>query len=207
MSGTDGVCLWFTGRSGAGKSTIVRSLLPAFERAGRAVTVLDVVPVLEKLPGERTSEGKLLRKGFVASEIVRHGGIVICVTVSARRATREAVRSMIGPAGFIEVFVDPPAELARARKRARGRRPTLSKRWRSLRHGVGALTGKRGEGYEAPASPDLRIDTAASAPEEGARLVLDLLVERGFVNEQPGPDRPLDADDVRRGEPVGGGKG
>ena len=67
MTGQKGICLWLTGRSGAGKSTLTKALLPLLEREGRAVTVLDVVPYLAKHWFERSSEGKLLRKAFVAS--------------------------------------------------------------------------------------------------------------------------------------------
>lgn len=182
-----GVCLWFTGRSGSGKSTVTRALLPHLERAGRVVTVLDVVPVLEKAPGERTSEGKLLRKAFVASEVVRHGGIAICVTVSARAHTRETAREMVGPERFLEIHVDPPAEVARARKDARGRRPSLRKRLKLLRRRVGTLVrGSGGVTHESPIAPDLRINSAVTPAEEGARAIVRLLVERGFL---PDPER------------------
>lgn len=179
---TEGVCIWLTGRSGSGKSTVTHALLPLLERAGRTVTVLDVVPVLEKMPGERTSEGKLLRKAFVASEIVRHGGIAICVTVSARRETREKAKAMVGADHFLEIHVDPPADVARSRKEARGRRPSLSKRVKLLRRRVGtAVRGSGAVSHEAPSAPDLRIDTAATPADEGARALYRLLVERGFV--------------------------
>jgi sulfate adenylyltransferase len=179
-----GVCIWLTGRSGSGKSTVTHALLPMLERAGRVVTVLDVVPVLEKQPGERTSEGKLLRKAFVAGEVARHGGIAICVTVSARRETREAAREMVGEDRFLEIHVDPPAELARARKEARGRRPSLAKRAKLLRRRVGTMVrGSASVSHEAPAAPDLRIDTGATPAEDGAAAIYGLLVERGFVED------------------------
>jgi adenylylsulfate kinase-like enzyme len=169
--------VWFTGRSGSGKSTIARELVGMLEGRGMTVTVLDVVPLLAKHPCERTSEGKLLRKGYVAREVVRHGGVVVCVTVSARRATREAVRELVGPDAFIEVFVDPPAEVARERKDARGRRPALRKRVRrSLRRA--ARTVRPPRAYEAPEAPDLRIDTSLTSADAGARAVLRLIDER-----------------------------
>jgi adenylylsulfate kinase-like enzyme len=156
------------------------------ERAGRTVTVLDVVPVLEKAPGEKTSEGKLLRKAFVASEVARHGGIAICVTVSARRDTREAARAMVGADSFLEIHVDPPVDVARARKDARGRTPSLSKRVKLLRRRVGTIVrGEAAVSHEAPAAPDLRIDTHATPAEDGAAAIYGLLVERGFVIEGP----------------------
>jgi sulfate adenylyltransferase len=179
-----GVCIWLTGRSGSGKSTITHALIPMLERADRVMTILDVVPVLEKQPCERTSEGKLLRKAFVASEVVRHGGIAICVTVSARRSTRAEAREMVGADRFLEIHVDPPADLARARKEARGRRPSLSKRAKLLRRRLVAIVrGPKSVSHEAPSGADLRIDTALTPAEEGALAIYRLLVERGFVTD------------------------
>ena len=56
----------------------------------------------------------ILRIGFVASEIVRHGGIVLCAAVSPYRATRDNVRNLVGE-GFIEVYMDTPLEVCEAR--------------------------------------------------------------------------------------------
>jgi sulfate adenylyltransferase len=177
-----GVCIWLTGPSGAGKSTLTRQLLPLLERRGRSVSVLDVVPLLRKLPCERTSEGKLLRKAFVAGEVARHGGIAICVTVSARRRTREAAREIVGVDRFVEVLVDAPRDVTRARKAARNRKRSVVKH---VRHVLSTFAGRIGlrpaDGYETPIAPDLRIDSATGSPEQGARALFTLLVERGFI--------------------------
>lgn len=184
--GGRGVCVWLTGPSGAGKSTVTEELLPLLDACGRTVSVLDVVPVLRKLPCERTSEGKLLRKAFVAGEVARHGGIAICVTVSARRSVREAARELIGPDRFLEVLVEAPQDLTSARKAARGRRPSPSKRAKRALAPFAARVLFRGRvAYEASAEPDLRIDTSREAPADGARAIFDLLVERGFVVSDP----------------------
>ena len=87
-----GICIWLTGRSGAGKTTLVRAFTP----------LLDTVPELAKQRFERSSEAKLARKAYVAAEVVRHGGIAICVTVSARAQTREAAKARVGAAQFLE---------------------------------------------------------------------------------------------------------
>ena len=177
-----GVCVWFTGLSGSGKSTITKALTPMIEASDRTVTVLDTVPVFRKVWCERTSERKLLSKGVVAREVVRHGGVVICVTVSARRDVREAVRSIVGPDSFIEVFVDTSDEVSAARKRARGKKPSLVKRARALvRSGLAHVPFRQAGGYERPRSPDLTIDTISISADESASTILGLLVERGFV--------------------------
>lgn len=176
-----GVCIWLTGRSGAGKSTLVDALLPRLDAVERTYSVLDVVPPLAKKWCERTSEGKLERKAFVASEIVRHGGIAICVTVSARAETRERARQMVGPQNYVEVLVDVPAEVAAARKAARGRKLSLRKRIRRARRSLLRLLGRARSGYETPESPDVVVDAAGQSPEVGAAAVMNLLEERGFL--------------------------
>jgi sulfate adenylyltransferase len=182
MTYSKGVCIWFTGRSGAGKSTITKALLPLLYENGRTVSVLDVVPYLKKQRCERTSEGKLLRKAFVASEIVKHGGVVICVTVSARSETREAAREIVGAEYFVEVLVDVPAEIARARKAKRTRKPSRVKRARhALRRYSGRLPFRQDRGYDTSVSPDLAIDTMRQSAEEGAKAIYQLLLDRGYL--------------------------
>jgi sulfate adenylyltransferase len=184
-----GVCIWLTGPSGSGKSTVTKALLPLLEKSGRTVSVLDVVDLLRKLPCERTSEGKLLRKAFVAGEVARHGGIAICVTVSARTRVREEARRMIGADRFVEVLVGAPREVIVARKAARGRTPSFAKyAKRALRPVVRRIAFRGRAPYEVPVAPDVRIDTTRRTPTEGAQAIFDLLVERGFV-VAPGPER------------------
>ena len=93
---------------------------PSFCECGRTISILDVLPLLKKRWCERTSEGKLLRKAFVAREVALHGGVAICVTVSAR--------SLVGPEKFVEVFVDVPPDVAAARRARRKRKPSRAKR-------------------------------------------------------------------------------
>ena len=186
--GGHGVCIWLTGPSGSGKSTVTKVLLPLLEKSGRTVSVLDVVDLLRKLPCERTSEGKLMRKAFVAGEVARHGGIAICVTVSARTRVREEARRMIGADRFLEVLVDAPREVIVARKATRGRTPSFAKHAkRALRPVVRRIAFRGRAPYEVPVAPDLRIDAARGTPAEGAHAIFDLLVERGCV--APGTER------------------
>jgi sulfate adenylyltransferase len=180
-----GACVWLTGRSGAGKTTVVRALTPHLDALGRRYTVLDVVPLIDKHRWERSSEGKLLRKAFVASEIVRHGGIAICVTVSSRRSVREKARDIVGAEHFVEVYLDTPAEVAARRKQARGRPVPLIKRLRRAARQFARRIGfGEGDGFEVPRDPDVIVDgRESSSPETGALAIMAELVRRGVVAE------------------------
>jgi len=191
-----GACIWLTGRSGAGKSTVTAELVALLEQRGRVVTVLDVVPELAKHPFERSSEGKLLRKALVGREVARHGGICICVTVSARAEVRERARELVGADRFLEVFFATPADVAMARKRSRTKRPPLVKRMRRFVRKARNL-GRDTDHYEAPQTPALVVDTTHQSPAENARLIVRALEERAFLAvppsiapEQGGPGRP-----------------
>ena len=110
-----GFCLWFTGLSGAGKSTTAEILTNLLTENGRRVTILDgdvVRTHLSKGLGFSKSDRdtNVLRIGYVASEIVRHGGAAICAAVSPYRATRNEVRNLFGKNNFIEIFVDTSLE-------------------------------------------------------------------------------------------------
>src|SRR3954452_18292422 len=114
-----GFCLWFTGLSGAGKTTTADAVVPLLEEHGRVVTVLDGDVVRTHLSkglgfSREDRDENVRRVGFVAAEIVRHSGLVVCSLISPYRATRDEVREMVNSAGgegsFIEIFVDTPLD-------------------------------------------------------------------------------------------------
>lgn len=173
-----GVCIWFTGLSGAGKSTTAEILTSLLLERGRQVTLLDGDVVRTHLSkglgfSQEDRDINILRIGFVASEISRHGGTVICAAISPYRATRNEVRKMVGTDQFIEVFVDTPIEICEERDikglYARARR--------------GQITGFTGvdDPYETPLDPELTLQTVAISPLENARRIVTYLEERGFV--------------------------
>ena len=180
MTSNRGVCIWLTGRSGAGKTTVTEALVPMLMRRGRVVTVLDVVPELAKHWSERSSEGKLIRKAFVAHEVSRHGGIAICVTVSARTDVRARARALVGPDQFLELYFDTPPDVSASRKASRTKRPPLVKRIRRNVRKVRRL-GRPSSSYQAPEVPDLVLDTMHTSPADNALAILDLLETRGFL--------------------------
>ena len=173
-----GVCIWFTGLSGSGKSTTADVLTSLLMEHGRQVTVLDGDVVRTNLSrglgfSKEDRDTNILRIGYVASEIVRHGGIAICAAISPYIATRDAVRSMMGEDQFVEVFVDTPLEVCESRD-AKGM---------YARARAGEITGFTGidDPYEAPPDPELTLDTVAYEPAENAAEIIELLSEAGFL--------------------------
>src|SRR5213078_1168354 len=116
-----GVCVWFTGLSCAGKSTTAEILTVLLLEHGRRVTLLDGDVVRTHLSAglgfsKADRDTNIRRIGFVAAEIVRHGGVAVCAAISPYRVTRNDVRSMCGgDAHFIEVFVDTPLAVCEQR--------------------------------------------------------------------------------------------
>ena len=173
-----GFCIWFTGFSGAGKSTIADILAVLLMELGRQVTVLDGDVVRTHLSkglgfSKEDRDTNIRRIGFVASEIVRHQGVVICAAVSPYRSTRNECRVAVGEDRFIEVFVDTPLDVCEGRD--------VKGMYAKARRGeIKEFTGID-DPYEPPVNPDLRLATTECAPEDNARRVMALLRERGFI--------------------------
>lgn len=173
-----GVCVWFTGLSGAGKSTVAEELTVRLLEHGRRVTVLDGDVVRTHLShglgfDKEDRDRNILRIGFVAAEVSTHGGLVVCAAVSPYRAARNEVRNMVGPDRFIEVFVDTPLEVCEERDTkgfyAKAR--------------AGEITNFTGisDPYERPLNPEIVLDTESTTPQENAEIILSRLIEEGFV--------------------------
>ena len=177
-----GVCVWFTGLSGSGKSTTAEALIALLMEDGHRVTALDGDVVRTHLSkglgfSKEDRDANILRIGFVASEVVRAGGVAVCAAVSPYAAARSAVRGMVesdaSGDNFVEVYVNTPLEVCEARDSkgmyAKARR--------------GEITGFTGidDPYEAPAAPELELETTASSPEENGRRIIGELRRRGFL--------------------------
>ncbi|HVI71732.1 MAG TPA: adenylyl-sulfate kinase, partial [Pyrinomonadaceae bacterium] len=173
-----GFCVWFTGLSAAGKSTTAEILTALLQECGRQVTVLDGDIVRTHLSSglgfsKHDRDLNIRRMGFVASEIVRHHGAVICAAVSPYRATRNDVRSMIGADKFVEVFVDTQLDECE-------RRDTKGMYVKARRGEIKNFTGID-DPYEPPVSPELTIETVEKTAEENARAIFTYLRERGWI--------------------------
>lgn len=175
-----GFCIWFTGLSGAGKSTIAEVLSTLLLERGRQTTLLDGDVVRTHLSqglgfSREDRDTNILRIGFVAGEIVRHHGAVICAAVSPYRATRNEVRKMVGADRFVEVFVDTPIDVCAARD-------TKGLYERARRGDLKNFTGID-DPYEEPINPEVVVRTVDTTPEECARRIAALLAERGWLGE------------------------
>ena len=181
----EGLCIWLTGLSGSGKSTTAAVLSVLLLEAGRQVTELDGDVVRTHLSkglgfSREDRDTNILRIGFVASEIVRHGGTVMCAAVSPYRAARDAVRAMMDEDQFIEVFVDTPLSVCEQRD--------VKGMYAKARRGeIKEFTGIS-DPYETPLSPEITLDTVDCSPEENARRIMDELAQRGFVRWEPGKE-------------------
>lgn len=173
-----GFCIWFTGLSASGKSTTAEILTVLLQEFGRQVTLLDGDVVRNHLSrglgfSKEDRDSNIRRIGFVASEIVRHQGTVICAAVSPYRATRNDVRNTVGAERFIEVFVDTPLEECE-------RRDVKGMYLKARRGEIKNFTGID-DPYEAPMQPELTIETVNNSAEDNARLIVDYLKQRGFL--------------------------
>ena len=183
-----GFCVWFTGLSGAGKSTIAKRLTNMLAEYGRNPTVLDGDVVRTHLSkglgfSKEDRDTNILRISFVAGEIVRHNGTVICAAISPYRQARREARKMMPEEHFIEVFVDTPLEVCEERD-IKG----LYARARA-----GEIKGFTGidDPYEAPMDAEVIVTTVDHTPQENARKIVDFLIDRGFLQEMNGNGKTI----------------
>ncbi len=175
-----GVTVFFTGLSGAGKSTIAKALLARLLEVGeRSVTLLDGDVVRKHLSSElgfsrAHRDLNILRIGFVASEITKHRGIALCAPIAPYAATRAEVRRMISEwGGFFEVYVSTPLEVCEARDR----KGLYAKARAGL---IQSFTGVS-DPYEAPQQAEIVIDTRECTALEAAAMILTRLETEGYV--------------------------
>jgi adenylylsulfate kinase len=172
-----GFTLWFTGLSGAGKTTISEIVEKELRRRFGKVEVLDGDIVRTNLSkglgfSREDRDTNILRIGFVADLLTRNGVGVIVSAISPFKEARDQVRRNIGE-GFIEVFVDAPLEIC-AERDVKG----LYKK--AFAGEIEQFTGVS-DPYEPPAAPELHIKTDEEEPQESARRVITRLEELGYL--------------------------
>jgi len=179
-----GFCLFFTGLSGSGKSTIANAVqTKLMEMGGRPVTLLDGDIVRKNLSSElgfskEHRDLNVRRIGFVASEITKNRGIAICAPIAPYEQTRKAVRKDIERFGaFVEVHVATPLEECERRDR--------KGLYQLARQGkIAEFTGIS-DPYEMPSDPELRIDTQGLDVDHCAQQVILTLEQLGLIGLQP----------------------
>jgi adenylyl-sulfate kinase len=168
-----GFCVWLTGLSGSGKSTIAAALEKEIRTLGYDVVTLDGDVVRSKLSRElgftrRDRNENVLNVAGRAADIVRNSGIAICALMSPYDEARKRARTLIGPDRFVLVYVSTPLAVCESRDvkglYARARRG-------EVQHFIGI-----DEAYEVPDQADLYLDTSATRVEMDVRSILDLLI-------------------------------
>lgn len=175
-----GLTLFFTGLSGAGKSTIANALrVRLMEILDRPISLLDGDIVRQNLSSElgfskEHRDLNILRIGYVATEITKHRGLAICAPIAPYKSTRRKVREMVGEVGnFFEIHVSTSLEVCEQRDR--------KGLYEKARQGIIKEFTGISDPYETPENPDLVIDTAISSVEQSVETIVTMLAEKGFI--------------------------
>ena len=172
-----GFTVWFTGLSGAGKSTITGHLVEIVRQRRGKAEVLDGDVVRTNLSkglgfSKEDRDTNIRRIGFVCNLLTRNGVPVISAAISPYREVRDEVRAMIGP-GFVEVFVDCPLDALVARD-------VKGLYAKALRGEIPNFTGVN-DPYEAPLNPEVTVNTDRETVEESVAKVVAYLEKREFL--------------------------
>ena len=171
-----GVAVWFTGFSGAGKSTIANALTKELKDKGYTLEVLDGDEIRENLTkglgfSKEDRDTNIRRIGFVAKLLARNGVIVLVPVISPYRAIREEMREQIG--SFVEVFVNAPIEVCEKRD--------VKGLYKKVRAGeIGQFTGIS-DPYEPPTNPEIECRTDLEELDESVAKITNKLTDLGYL--------------------------
>ncbi len=180
MSNTEqkGFVLWFTGLSGAGKTTIADIVEARLRDRGSKIEVLDGDVVRTNLSkglgfSREDRDTNIARIAFVADLLARNEVPVITAAISPYRQTRDDARALIGSDKFIEIHISTPLEECEARD--------VKGLYAKARSGeIKEFTGIS-DPYEEPLNPEITINTVDFEPEQSADQILEYLEENGFL--------------------------
>ena len=174
-----GLTVFFTGLSGSGKSTLAHGLVDALAERGRSVTLVDGDAARRLLSSglgfsRADRDLNVLRIGWVASEVTRHGGVAVCAPIAPFAATRSKVRHMVEThGGFVLVHVSTPLAICEQRDRkglyAKARAGLISE-----------FTGIS-DPYEVPDDANIRVDTSTLTVGDGVGSIVGYLEHEGWL--------------------------
>jgi adenylylsulfate kinase len=178
MNGHKGCTVWLTGLSGSGKSTIAVDLEKRLWERGVRAYILDGDNIRHGLnknlgfsPADRTEN--IRRIGEVAKLFTEAGIVALTAFISPYRADRDQVRALMQPGDFVEVHVECPVEVCEQRD--------VKGLYKKARAGeIKEFTGISAP-YEAPLTPELKIDTSGQSVDASARQILEYLEQHGVV--------------------------
>ena len=175
------VILWFTGLSGAGKSTLAHTVEDKLHTLGCKTFVLDGDNVRHGLCGdlgfsENDRTENIRRIGHVAKLFLEAGVIILTAFISPFKSDRQLVRNLVHPDEFLEIYCNAPVEICEQRD--------VKGLYQKARRGeIANFTGISSP-YEAPANPELIVNTGAESLEVCAEQVIQLLQSRAIINTQ-----------------------
>jgi adenylylsulfate kinase len=178
-----GFCLWFTGLSGSGKSTIAAVVADELHRRGHRVELLDGDDVRENLSAglgfsKADRDTNIRRIGWVAALLARNGVVAVTAAISPYRSVRDEVRATIDR--FVEVYVDTPIEVCEQRD--------VKGLYEKARAGeIPEFTGVS-DPYEPPLAPEVRVVTHDRDSSASAAAVIDYLERAGLTGPAPHPE-------------------
>jgi adenylyl-sulfate kinase len=179
VPGGKGFTVWFTGLSGAGKSTIAEMLYHELQKRNMKTEILDGDVVRQNLSkglgfSKEDRDTNIRRIGFVAELLTRNGVATICCPISPYKETRDEIRATIGD--FVEIYVHATVDEIAEHRDPKG----LYKK--ALAGEITNFTGVD-DPYEAPEKPELVLDTMIEEPIESLQNVLTKLQELGYIED------------------------
>jgi sulfate adenylyltransferase len=176
-----GLALWFTGLSGAGKSTIAHATIERLAEYGRNCSLLDGDEIRTHLSkglgfSKEDRDTNIRRVGYVAGLIAQHGGTTLCAVISPYRAIRDEARKM-AKGNFVEVYCSTPIDVCEQRD--------VKGMYAKARAAVadGKPMGFTGvdDPYEPPLNPEVTLDTSTLSVEGCVDRIIEKLLELGYI--------------------------